>query len=201
GVDVRGPGVEGRERDLESEPDEEKEESHGDDGVGREARVPETFDPDAAALSEEERDAVEREGRREGTRQEVLQTGLGRGVDLPKEAGQDVQREGQELEADEHEQEVEPSRHEQGADLRPQQQRVELALLLAVAPQVARRDKDRDAGRPLQEDPEDGRQGGGLVAAAEGRAGRGGEEEPERGGERRERKGREGASRPRQEGV
>ena len=106
-VDVRRPGVERRERHLEAEPGEQQEERERHDRIGSEADLRQRRDPHAPALSEEEGDAVQRERRAEGARQEVLQPGLGGGRDGAEERGEDVEGEREGLEADEDEEQVE----------------------------------------------------------------------------------------------
>ncbi len=64
-VHVGGPRMERRERHLEAETHEQEEQAHGDDGIGREARLHKRVDAHAAALAEKQRDAVESERRGE----------------------------------------------------------------------------------------------------------------------------------------
>ena len=200
-VDVGRPRVERRERHLESETDQQKQEPERHERIRSQVGAREGGDPDAARLSEEERDPVERERRSERSGQEILQAGLRGGPDPSEERGQHVERERESFEADENHQQIEAARQEKDSEVSPEQQGVELALRLTDPLQVRSGGQDRDGRRRAGEESGRGGQVRRLVAAAEREARGSGDQEPHRDGDRGKRERRKGAARRRREGV
>src|SRR4030095_15183189 len=161
-VDVGRPGVERGERHLEGEAGQEKEQSKRYGRALRESGPAEGLEPRASRRPEEKRHAVDRERRAEGSGQEILQPRLRRRLDATEESGEHVEGERQGLKPDEDDQQVEAPRHQGNAEVPPQKESVELALLLARALQVGFGDQDRQGRATSQEQADEKRQRRGL---------------------------------------
>ena len=112
-VDVRRPGVERRDAGLEQQADDEQREAEHQQDVGAlgDVGLADVAQADAAGGPVDQRQAVEEEGRGEGAEEEVLDRRLLREQAAP--AGQpadQVQRQAEHLERDEHDQQVVGSR-------------------------------------------------------------------------------------------
>ena len=135
-VDVRRPGVERRGADLEQQADGEQRDA---DAAGRpvrrrraapcRSRAGDVGQPHRAGEAVEQRDAEQEERRGERAEQEVLQRRLLREQPTaPGQPAQQVQRQREHLERDEHRQQVAGGGEDQHAADREQQQRVDLGL-------------------------------------------------------------------------
>ena len=138
-VDVGRPGVERRGADLEQQADGEQRRCRSSSSASRRRRrcgPPSAMPPKPhrAGVAVEQRDAVEEERRGERAEQEVLQRRLL--AEQPAAAGQpaeQVERQREHLERDEHREQVVGRREQQHAADREQQQREDLGLLEAGA--------------------------------------------------------------------
>ena len=134
-VDVGRPGLERHGADLEEQPDGQH--AHADEQQGLVGGVVadgvvDLAEVHRAGVAVDERHAVEEEAGGEGTEHEVLERGLLAQQPAPTgEAAQQVQRQRQHLERDEHRQQVARRREQHHAEDREQQQRVDLGVLEA----------------------------------------------------------------------
>ena len=104
------------------------------------------------------RDAEQEERRRERPQQEVLHRGLVR-VPAPGDAGQDVERQRQDLERQEHQDQVGRGRDQRHPGGGEQDQRVELpAIRIARTREVVRAEQQPHPGDPEQQQPRDHRE-------------------------------------------
>ncbi len=168
-VDVGGPDVEGRCGDLEAEADDDQREREKARrawrwwrGRGRWRRC------GGAGGSEGEGDAVEEEGGGEGAEQEVLDGGLGAGGLALAEAGEDVGRDGGDLEADEDHEELDRAGHEHHAGGAEEEEGEVLAGVVGVAFEVVERAEQGDKDDGCDEEVEEDGEGVDLDGAEEG---------------------------------
>src|ERR1019366_9266743 len=101
-VDVGRPDLEGCGGDLESEPDEHQGGGHGqEDGVGRPQNGGANQQQvDAAGDAVDNGHAVKEKGRSEAAEQEIFECGFVAALIVAQIAGQDVTRDGRDLQAD-----------------------------------------------------------------------------------------------------
>ena len=151
--------MERRERHLETEPDQQEKQRERHQRIAGEVRPRQGSDLNAPGFPEQEDDAVEGERRAERAGQEILQAGLGGGLDRPEERGEHVERQGQGLQSDEHEEQIEAPRHERDTQVPPEQERVELPLLFAGAREVGLGHEHGHGRRGAQEEAHGHRQG------------------------------------------
>ncbi len=176
-VDVGRPGVERHRRHLEAEADDQQHDAAEQqqvvaEGVGGE-EVGDLDQVGRARGAVAEGDAVQEERRREATQHEVLDGGLARADPAGVHAGEDVDRDGQDLEAEEHHDEVVGRSHDHATRRRQEHEHEGLdpveALTLDVAVEEQRAQDHRGAdgeggeqGEPVDTDRAgDGREGPG----------------------------------------
>src|SRR4029453_552128 len=92
-----------------------------------------------------------------------------RRLDATEESGEHVEGERQGLEPDEDDQQVEAPRHQGNAEVPPQKESVELALLLARALEIRLGDEDREGRATSEEQADEKRQRRGLQPPPERR--------------------------------
>src|SRR4029453_17932041 len=109
-----------------------------------------------------------------------------RRLDATEESGEHVEGERQGLEPDEDDQQVEAPRHQGNAEVPPQKESVELALLLARALQGGFGDQDRQGRATSQEQADEKRQRRGLQPPPERRPERRTRQKKERSGDSEE---------------
>src|ERR1039458_9612634 len=128
-VDVGGPDLEGRGGDLEGETNEHQGGGHGqEDRVGRPQNGGANQQQvDAAGDAVDDGHAVQEEGGGEAAEQEIFECGFVAALIVAQIAGQDVTRDGGDLQADEDHDQVVGSGHQALAGDTEQQQRVVLA--------------------------------------------------------------------------
>ena len=133
-VDVGRPDVEGRGGDLEENADEHERQRGENEGLilrdGRE--VGDLVDLRGSGGAEDERDAVEQERGGEGAEEEVLDGGFRAAAGLLAVAGEDVGGDGGDFEGDEDDEQLDGGGEQAHADGAEDDERVELALMVAV---------------------------------------------------------------------
>ncbi len=184
-VDVGRPRVERDRGDLEPEADQQQRDG-GErqrallDGEMRELRG-DRVEQRRAEGAVGHGDAEEEEARGEGAEQEVLQRGFRRAQVGPPDAGEHVDRDRHELEAQEEDDEVVGLRHHDHAEQGEQEHDVVLAALDADRFQVVHRHQQREDADDADHDGEEHREPVEHEAAAESAAVGGPEQ---RGGDR-----------------
>ena len=130
-VDVGRPDLERRGGHFEGEADEHQGGGHGQNGVARLVQhgAAHQQQVDAAGSAVDQRHAVEKEGGGEAAQQEILERGFVAALIVAQIAGQDVARNGRNLQADEDHDQVVGCGHQALSGDGKQQQRVVFAGL------------------------------------------------------------------------
>ncbi len=140
-VHVGRPGVERRRRDLEAEADQHQADAGEQQAlVGEAVGGQEVGDADqvgGAGGAVDQGDAVQEERRGEAAEHEVLQGGLARAHPAAVHAGEHVDRDGEDLEAEEQDDEVLGRGHDDAAGGRQQEEDERLGALEVLPAQVA----------------------------------------------------------------
>ena len=137
GVDIRGPGVERYRTHLEQQPDGQHhqagQQQHrrrliGDDGLRH------TGVGESTRVAVQQRHTEQEERRTERAEQEVLQRGLlAQPTAAPRHPGEQVQRQGEDLQGDEQRQQVVGGREQQHPEQREQDQREDFGVFAVLA--------------------------------------------------------------------
>ena len=149
-VDVGRPDVEGRGGDFEENADQHERQRGDDQGLvlrgGRQVR--DLVDLRGSGSAEDERDAVEQECGGEGAEEEILDGGFRAAAGLLAVAGKDVGGDGRDFKRDEDDEQFDGAGEQAHADCAEDDERVELALMVAVCGQRVEREQQRDQNNP-----------------------------------------------------
>ena len=161
--------MEGRGRDLEENADEHKRQRGEDEGlVLREGReMGDLVDLRGSSGAEDERDAVEQKRGGEGAEEEVLDGGFRTAAGLLAVAGEDVGGDGGDFEGDEDEEQLNRAGKQAHADGAEDDERVELALVMARLGQSVEREQEGYEDDATDEDVEEDGEGAGFDGGEE----------------------------------
>ncbi len=168
-VDVRRPHVEGRGGDLEENAHQHQPQPGQDERVilrgGREAG--DLVDLRGAGGAEDHRDAVEQEGGGEGAEQKVLDGRFRSAGGVLAVAGQNIGGDGGDFQRDEDQQQLDRAGQQAHSHRAEDDERVELALMMAVFGQGVEREQQRHQHDAADEHVEEDGEGAGLDRAGE----------------------------------
>ena len=120
-----------------------------------------------AGGAEDHRDAVEQEGCGEGAEQKILDGGFRSASGVLAVAGQNIRSYGRDLQRDEDQQQLDRAGEQAHAHRAEDNQRVELALVVALFRQCVQREQERYQNDAADEHMEEDREGTGLHRAGE----------------------------------
>ena len=168
-VDVGRPDVEGRGGDFEENADEHERQRGENEGLilrgGRECG--DLVDLRGSGGAEDERDAVEQECGGEGAEQEVFDGGFRAAAGVLAVAGEDVGGDGRDFESDEDDEQLDGAGEQAHADCAEDNERVELALMVAVFGERVEREQEGHENDAADEDVEEDGEGAGFDGGEE----------------------------------